>query len=229
MSGTIVVTGATSGLGLALVKLLKAEGFNPILTGRKAQAVDALSKELSVPGYQLDVSDPQSIQSATASITQDHGPVHGLINNAGIWLEGDFETYTPEAIRSVIDTNTTGTILMTHALLPDMLARKKGVVINTVSTGALYTRKLISVYSASKWAIRGFTGCLEVECAPKGVRVMGFYPGKIDTSMYETAGIDRNLSVAMSPQQAVAMVLVMLRDEDMIWSQVSGRSIKDYQ
>lgn len=228
MSRTVVVTGATSGLGLALIAPLKAAGFNPILTGRKASVVRTLNVKLDVPGYHLDVSDPQSIRSVTANITRDHGPVYGLINNAGIWLEGDFETYTPDAIQSVIDTNTTGTILMTHALLPDMLKRGNGVVINTVSTGALYSRKLISVYSASKWAIRGFTGCLEVECAPKGVRVMGFYPGKIDTNMYETAGIDRNLEVAMSPEQAAAMMLVMLKDENMIWSQVSGRSIKDY-
>lgn len=228
MSRTIVVTGATSGLGLALVGVLKAEGFNAILTGRNASGVHTLCEKLGVPGYQLDVSDPQSIRSVTAEITLDHGPVYGLINNAGIWLEGDFETYTPDAIQSVIDTNTTGTILMTHALLPAMLEREKGVVINTVSTGALYARKLISVYSASKWAIRGFTGCLEVECAPKGVRVMGFYPGKIDTNMYETAGISRNLEAAMSPGQAAAMVLVMLKDENMVWSQVSGRSIKDY-
>ncbi len=228
MSKTIVVTGATSGLGLALITSLKTAGFKPILTGRSASKVSALGAELDVPGYQLDVSDPRSIRTVTAHITRDHGPVYGLINNAGIWLEGDFETYTPEAIQTVIDTNTTGTILMTHALLPDMLTRGTGVVINTVSTGALYARKLISVYAASKWAIRGFTGCLELECAPKGVRVMGFYPGKIDTNMYETAGIERNLEVAMSPQQAAAMVLVMLRDENMIWSQVSGRSIRDY-
>lgn len=228
MSKTIVVTGATSGLGLALVGVLKAAGFNAILTGRDASKVYPLSEKLGMPGYQLDVSDPQSIRSVTAEITHDHGPVYGLINNAGIWLEGDFETYTSDAIQSVIDTNTTGTILMTHALLPAMLEREKGVVINTVSTGALYARKLISVYSASKWAIRGFTGCLEVECAPKGVRVMGFYPGKIDTNMYDRAGISRNLEAAMSPDQAAAMVLVMLKDENMVWSQVSGRSIKDY-
>lgn len=228
MTKTIVVTGATSGLGLALIGVLKSAGFNPILTGRNASAVGALGAELGVPGYQLDVSDPQSIRATAANIANDQGPIYGLINNAGIWLEGDFETYTPDAIQAVIDTNTTGTILMTHALLPDMLQRGKGVVVNTVSTGALYTRKLISVYSASKWAIRGFTGCLEVECAPKGVRVMGFYPGKIDTNMYETAGIDRNLEAAMSPEQAASMVLVMLKDENMVWSQVSGRSIKDY-
>lgn len=228
MSKTIVVTGATSGLGLALINALKTQGYNPILTGRDAGKVAALALDMGVPGYQLDVSDPQSIQTVTGDIMRDHGPVYGLINNAGIWLEGEFETYTPGAIKKVMDTNTTGTILMTHALLPDMLARKRGVVINTVSTGALYARKLISVYAASKWAIRGFTGCLEVECAPKGVRVMGFYPGKIDTNMYATAGIERNLDVAMSPEQAAAMVLVMLKDENMVWSQVSGRSIKDY-
>ncbi|MEM8694326.1 MAG: SDR family oxidoreductase [Pseudomonadota bacterium] len=229
MSKKIIVTGATSGLGLAVIRALKTEGYDPILTGRSIKKVNALSTDLNVPGYQLDVSDPQSIQSATKKITTDLGPIYGLINNAGIWLEGDFEGYTPAAIQTVLDTNTTGTILMTHALLPHMLERSEGVVINTVSTGALYCRKLISVYAASKWAIRGFTGCLELECAPKGVRVMGFYPGKIDTNMYEAAGIDRSMEVAMSPEQGASMVLVMLKDQNMVWSHISGRSIRDYQ
>ncbi|MCV6591755.1 MAG: SDR family oxidoreductase [Silicimonas sp.] len=229
MSKTIIVTGATSGLGLALIGALKAAGYAPILTGRSAEKVRALSAEMGVPGVTLDVSDPGAIQRVVPEILAAHGPVHGLINNAGIWLEGDFETHRPEEIRSVIDTNTTGTILMTHALLPGMLARGTGVVVNTVSTGALYCRKLISVYAASKWAIRGFTGCLEVECAPKGVRVMGFYPGKIDTQMYESAGIERDLEVAMSPEEAAKMVVFMIDQKDMVWSQVSGRSIRDYQ
>ena len=228
MADKIVVTGATSGLGLALVRALKAAGYAPILTGRNGDKVAALATEHDVAGYRLDVSDPVSIQSVTDAITRDHGAIYGLINNAGIWLEGEFETYDPSAIHAVIDTNTTGTILMTHALLPDMIGRQRGVVINTVSTGALYSRKMISVYSASKWAIRGFTGCLEVECAPKGVRVMGFYPGKIDTDMYASAGIDRDLEVAMSPDQGAAMVVAMLRDETMVWGHVSGRAISDY-
>ena len=228
MSKTIVVTGATSGLGLALIGALKTAGYAPVLTGRDPDKVRALAHELDVPGYHLDVSDPRMIEGVTSDITRDLGPVHGLINNAGIWLEGDFETCSAQAIRAVIDTNTTGTILMTHALLPQMLARGRGVVINTVSTGALYTRKTISVYGASKWAIRGFTGCLEVECAPKGVRVMGFYPGKIDTNMYQSAGIDRDLDLAMSPEQGAAMVLTMLSDETMVWGHVSGRSLRDY-
>lgn len=229
MGGTIVVTGATSGLGLALVEQLKAAGYEPVLTGRNRDKVDSLATDLAVPGYQLNVADAGSITRVSAQIIADLGPVDGLINNAGIWLEGDFETYTAEQIQQVLDTNTTGTILTTHAFLPDMLARSRGTIINTVSTGALYCRKLISVYSASKWAIRGFTGCMEVECAPKGVRVMGFYPGKIDTSMYDTAGVGRDLNIAMSPEQGAEMVVTMLRSEGMVWSQVSGRSITDYQ
>jgi short-subunit dehydrogenase len=127
-----------------------------------------------------------------------------------------------------MDTNTMGTIMMDHAVLPAMVARGKGCVVNVVSTGALYTRKSISVYSTSKWAIRGFTGCLEAEYAPQGIRVMGFYPGKIASNMYARAGIDRDLDVAMTPDQAAAMIVTMLDDETMVWSHVSGRSISDY-
>ena len=229
MGGTIVVTGATSGLGLALVRQLIAAGYQPVLTGRNIEKVGSLASELGVAGYQMDVADTASIQRVSAQIVDDLGPVDGLINNAGIWLEGDFETYSTDQIQQVMDTNTTGTILTTHAFLPDMLSRGSGTVINTVSTGALYCRKMISVYAASKWAIRGFTGCMEVECAPKGVRVMGFYPGKIDSSMYETAGINRDLDIAMTPEQGAEMVVAMLQAKGMVWSQVSGRAITDYQ
>ena len=229
MGGTIVVTGATSGLGLALVRQLKAAGYQPVLTGRNKEKVDALATELGVTGYQMDVSDAGSIQQVSAQIIDELGSVDGLINNAGIWLEGDFETYSPTQIQQVVATNTTGTILTTHAFLSDMLGRGSGTVINTVSTGALYCRKMISVYAASKWAIRGFTGCMEVECAPKGVRVMGFYPGKIDSNMYETAGVSRDLEVAMTPEQGAEMVVAMLQAKGMVWSQVSGRAITDYQ
>ena len=225
---TVVVTGATSGIGLALISQLREAGYLPILTGRNGDKVATLAASHNVPGYCLDVADAQAITNVTAQIEAEHGPVWGLVNNAGIWLEGEFTDYSAQEIKAVIDTNTNGTILMTHAVLPAMQTRGSGAIINVVSTGALYTRKMISIYSASKWAIRGFTGCLEAECAPKGVRVMGFYPGKVNSAMYETAGIDRNLDVAMTPEQAAAMIVTMLSDENMVWGQVSGRSIEDY-
>ncbi len=228
MTKYVLITGATSGIGLALIEPLKTAGFAPILTGRNAEKTAKLAARHGIDGYTLDVADPDAIQRVTQQITDDLGPLHCLINNAGIWLEGDFDTYADSDIKAVMDTNTMGTINMTHAVLPEMLERGNGTVINVVSTGALYTRKSISVYAASKWAIRGFTGCLENECAPKGVRVMGFYPGKIASNMYKTAGVERDLSVAMTPATAAKMLVTMLADETMVWSQVSGRALKDY-
>lgn len=225
---TTIVTGATSGFGLALVRRLRDAGYRPILTGRNPEKVADLATRESVPGYALDVADDAAARDITAQIEKEQGPLWGLVNNAGIWLEGPFAEYSLEDIRAVMNTNTLGTMLMTHAVLPAMLSRRRGSVLNVVSTSALYTRKAISVYSASKWAVRGFTGCLEAECAPQGVRVMGFYPGKIATNMYEAAGIERNLDVAMTPEQAATMTVAMLEDETMVWSQLSGRSIRDY-
>lgn len=225
---TIIVTGGTSGIGLALVAQLKEAGYAPVLTGRNQEKVARLAEQNEVPGYVLDVGNEGDIAGVTALIEKNHGPVAGLINNAGIWLEGEFVDYSASDIRKVMDINTMGTMLMSHAVLPAMVERGKGTIINVVSTGALYTRKMISVYAASKWAIRGFTGCLEVEYAPKGVRVMGFYPGKVASAMYETAGIDRDLDVAMTPEQAAKMIVTMFDDDGMVWSQVSGRSIRDY-
>ncbi len=229
MTGNILVTGATSGLGLALVHALKSAGYTPILSGRNAAKTMALAKAAQVPGVVLDVADIAQIPKSCAQIEQDFGPIYGLVNNAGIWLEGEFEHYSATEIQAVINTNTSGTIHMTHALLPGMVERGEGAIINVVSTGALYCRKMISIYAASKWAIRGFTGCLEVEYAPKGVRVMGFYPGKISSDMYKTAGIERKLDMAMTPEQGARMLLQMLADKTMLWSHVSGRSIRDYQ
>jgi len=225
---TVLVTGATSGIGLALIDRLLNAGYKPILTARNADKVQALAAEKGVAGYALDVADAGAITRVCAQVEQDHGPLWGLVNNAGIWLEGDFDAYAADDIKAVMDTNTMGTMNMTHTVLPGMLSRGRGSVLNVVSTAALYARKSISVYAASKWAIRGFTGCLEAECAPKGVRVMGFYPGKIASNMYETAGVARDLDVAMTPAQAADMIVTMLSDESMVWSQVSGRALKDY-
>lgn len=166
--------------------------------------------------------------NTVSKIREEHGDIWGLVNNAGVWLEGDFDKHSLEDIRSVMETNTLGTMFMSHAVLPHMVRRKSGAIVNVVSTAGLYCRKQISVYSGSKWAIRGFTGCLEAEYAPQGIRVMGYFPGKVETNMYDSAGIERNLDIAMKPEQSAQMIHRMLDDDTMVWGLVTGRSINDY-
>jgi len=229
MKSPIVITGATSGIGLALTMHLKKLGYWPIATGRNKNKLSEIYSNHDVDTVTLDVSDHIMCQDVISKIETDHGPIGGLINNAGIWLEGSFIDYTQDQIQTVMNTNSMGTIAMTHAVLPKMVERGHGTVINVVSTGGLYCRKNISVYAASKWAIRGFTGCLTTEYAPRGVRVMGYYPGKVDSNMYHKAGIDRDLDIAMSPEQAAQTIEIMLRDTGIVWSDVVTRSIDDYQ
>jgi len=224
----VVVTGATSGIGLATVGALKDAGYQTVLTGRNPDKVKVYAAELGVRGYTLNVAEEESCTSVISTVEKEVGPIWGLVNNAGIWLEGDFEDYSMSQIKAVMDTNTLGTMFMTHAALPAMLERGSGTILNVVSTGALYCRKNISVYAGSKWAIRGFTGCLEAECGPKGVRVMGYYPGKVSSSMYDTAGVPRDLDVAMTPEDAANMIKTMIADEKNVWGHVSARSINDY-
>jgi NADP-dependent 3-hydroxy acid dehydrogenase YdfG len=224
----ILITGATSGIGLALAIHLKKMGYIPIASGRNDESLAELSAKYDILTAQIDVSDTKSCADKVAQIERDFGPLGGLINNAGIWLEGEFIDYSMDQIENVINVNMMGTIAMTHAALPKMVERGHGTIINVVSTGGLYCRKHISIYAASKWAIRGFTGCLTAEYAPLGVRVMGFYPGKVDSKLYENAGINRNLDIALSPDQTASMIEMMLRDPSIVWSDLVARSINDY-
>ena len=224
----VLVTGATSGIGLATVRALKNSGFQVVLTGRNPDKVKVCAADEGVIGYALNVADEDICASVIQQVEQEVGPIWGLVNNAGIWLEGDFDGYDVADIRSVMETNTLGTMFMTHGVLPAMYDRGQGTILNVVSTGALYCRKSISVYAGSKWAIRGFTGCLEAESGAKGVRVMGYYPGKVSSAMYDTAGVPRDLDIAMTPEDAANMINTMIMDEKNVWGHVSARSLNDY-
>ncbi|MEP5701557.1 MAG: SDR family NAD(P)-dependent oxidoreductase, partial [Sneathiella sp.] len=108
---TILITGATSGIGFAAVKSLQKKGFKVALTGRNPEKVTEAARVTGASGYVLDVAKEEDCLSVTREIEADIGPLWGLINNAGIWLEGDFENYAATDIRHVLETNTLGTML----------------------------------------------------------------------------------------------------------------------
>lgn len=169
---TVLITGCSSGYGLATARHFHAQGWNVIATMRDLRgAVLAPSERLHVVA--LDVTKPDSIAAALAA----SGPIDVLVNNAGIGALGAFEAMPMDMVREVFTTNTFGVMAMTQAVLPQLRARGSGVVVNVTSTVTMTPMPLVAVYTASKTAIDGFSASLALELEAFGVRVKLVEPG----------------------------------------------------
>jgi NADP-dependent 3-hydroxy acid dehydrogenase YdfG len=206
----VVITGGSSGIGLALAKELSE--YTVVILSRNETELKKAAKEASAEYELSDVTRISDIQRATKNILDRHGRIDILVNNAGIWIEGPLEKNNPEKISEVIDVNTKGTILMTNAVIENMLKQKSGLVVNIISRAGITAKAERSVYNASKWAITGFTQCLQDEFQSKGVRVTGIYPGYVDTKLFEKAGNPRDLAGALSVNDVVRSVAFVIRE-----------------
>jgi NAD(P)-dependent dehydrogenase (short-subunit alcohol dehydrogenase family) len=169
---TVLITGCSSGYGLETARHFHAQGWNVVATMRSPQnSVLPRSERLRV--LPLDVTQPASIAAALEA----SGPIDVLVNNAGIGLFGAFEATPMSTTREVFETNTFGVMAMTQAVLPQMRARKSGVIVNVTSSATLAPMPLVAVYTASKMAIEGFTASLAFELAAFEVRVKLVEPG----------------------------------------------------
>jgi NAD(P)-dependent dehydrogenase (short-subunit alcohol dehydrogenase family) len=169
---SILITGSSSGYGLETARHFLAQGWNVIATMRRP-AVDILPRSAALSILALDVTDSGSIEAAISSA----GPIDVLVNNAGIGCAGAFEATPMDHVRRIFETNTFGVMAMTQAVIPQMRARRAGVIINVTSTVALAPMPLVSIYTASKQAIEGFTGSLALELAPFGIAAKLVEPG----------------------------------------------------
>ena len=180
---TILITGCSSGYGLATARHFHAQGWNVIATMRTPRA-DVLSASDRLRAMPLDVTQPDSIAQAL----QTAGPIDVLVNNAGLGLFGAFEATPMTTVRDIFDTNTFGTMAMTQAVLPQMRA---GLVVNVTSSATLAPMPLVAAYTASKTAIEGFTASLAFELAAFGVRVKLVEPGYAPTTQFTANGAER--------------------------------------
>jgi NAD(P)-dependent dehydrogenase (short-subunit alcohol dehydrogenase family) len=180
---TVLITGCSSGFGLETAQLFLDNGWRVIATMRTPRAgVLQPSEHLRV--LALDVTDAESIRRCL----EEAGPIDALVNNAGVGLLAPLEGIAVRDMREVFDTNTLGTIAMTQAVLPQFRERQAGVVVNVTSTVTLKSLPLLSVYTASKAAVNGFTESLALELEPFNVRVRLVLPGRApDTRFVENA------------------------------------------
>lgn len=169
---TVLITGCSSGYGLATAQHFHAQGWNVVATMRRPrEGLLPASDRLRL--LALDVTRPDSIAATVAAA----GPVDVLVNNAGIGVVGAFEATPLGTAREVFETNTFGVLAMMQAVIPRFRERRSGVIVNVTSSATLAPMPLASVYTASKAAIEGLTGSVSFELAAFGVRVKLVEPG----------------------------------------------------
>ncbi len=184
-----LVTGGSRGIGRAIAAAFAAEGAKVAVVYRGNQeAAQQLVSEICAKGgkavaFQADVADADSVQACVAAVEKELGPIHILVNNAGVIEDDLFVRMKPEAWNKVIQTNLGGVFNFCHAAAFGMMQRRAGRIINMSSVVAEHVNMGQANYAASKGAINSFTRALAVELAKRGVTVNAIAPGFIETDM----------------------------------------------
>ncbi|RZT15941.1 hypothetical protein EV589_4096 [Mycobacterium sp. BK558] len=210
---TVLVTGASSGIGKEFATRAAASGGTVILVARRASALNALAESLRADyGAMVDVLPADlgipgaAVALRTALDARGHD-IDVLINNAGIGVHGDLVEVPPETVTAQIQLNVLTVSELTAALLPAMVARRRGTVINVASTAAFQPVPHMAVYSATKAFVLAFTRALWAETRQSGVRVLALCPGATDTEFFDTAGDAAAVGDRRSPAAVVDTAL----------------------
>ena len=181
MTNSILITGASSGIGKATAQFFQSKGWNVIATMRNPSREMELVKFDNVLVTQLDVKDPVSIKSAIHKATERFGRIDVLLNNAGYGAYGPLEATSMEAIRRQFDVNVLGMLETIKALLPHFRMHRNGTIVNISSIGGKMTFPLGTLYHGSKFAVEGLSEALHFELIALGIHVKLIEPGAIKT------------------------------------------------
>lgn len=215
---TVLITGASSGIGRVFAETLAARGAHLLLLARSGAVLDSLAKELSrrhgIRAHALvaDLSLPGAAAHAYAQACALGMPPDVLINNAGFATHGRFETLPLARQAAEVTVNCTALMELTHCALPHMLARGQGAIVNVASTAALQPDPYMAVYGASKAFVLAFSEALWAENRRRGVRVLALCPGATDTAFYDVvAAPEAAVGKRMAPQAVVDEALRALQ------------------
>jgi short-subunit dehydrogenase len=219
----IIVTGASSGIGAAVARLFASQGYRVVLAARRLERLESLAEEINAGGGQslvvaTDLFKFEDIQKLVAETISEFGQVDVLVNNAGFgrlkWLE---QLDPVRDIQEQLQINLAATILVAREVLPHMIARRKGHILNMASLGGFIATPTYTAYSASKFGVRGFTEALRREVGVYGIHVTGVYPGGVRTEFKQHTGADRKTgrttpaSLRLEPEEVARAVLNAVR------------------
>ncbi len=204
-----LVTGASSGIGEAFAHELAARGANLVLTARSTAKLEALAAKLRKAGVLVDIvamdlSAPAAGAALAAELASRGLEIDVLINSAGFGLFAPLNETDPGQITQQVHLNVVTLTELTRALLPGMLSRDRGAIVNVASTVAFQPVPYMSVYGATKAYVLSFTEALWAETRGTNVRVTALCPGATDTAFFDVASENASLGRRMTPQAVVA-------------------------
>lgn len=223
-----IVTGAGKGLGKAIAIALAAEGVNVALLGRTETDLVQVAEELKACNVKTavavaDVSDIDAVNVAVAKLKAEIGVIDILINNAGVGAFGKFMELEPAKWKQIIDINLIGVYYVTRAVLPEMIERQVGDIVNVSSTAGKNGAAVTSAYSASKFGLIGLSESLMQEVRKHNIRVSTMLPSTVATDMAINLNLtDGNPERVMQPEDFAELLIAQLKLNRRVFIKESG-------
>jgi len=203
-----LVTGGSSGIGLAIARMLREEGFAVTLASRTAEKVEAAAAELGAHAIAADVAKPEDCSRVVEEHVEREGGLDVLVNSAGIGIAGRVEDAQLKHVDRQLAINLRGLLLVTQAAIPH-LRKTKGWIVNLASIAGTQPVPILPVYAATKAAVISLTHSLNADLDDDGVRSIAICPGFVDTPMAEFAGLPGDEMI--QPEDCAEVVRMCLR------------------
>jgi NAD(P)-dependent dehydrogenase (short-subunit alcohol dehydrogenase family) len=208
MARAALVTGGSSGIGLAIARMLREEGFELTLVSRRSERVEAAAAELDAVAIAANVGDAEECERMVAEHRDRFGRLDLLVNSAGIGIGGRVEDLPVKSLDLQLGVNLRGLFLVTQAAIP-LLRESKGWIVNLASIAGTLPTPGLATYGATKAAVIALTRSLNEELDADGVRTIALCPGFVDTPMAEWSGIEPDAMIR--PEDCAEVVRMCLR------------------
>jgi NAD(P)-dependent dehydrogenase (short-subunit alcohol dehydrogenase family) len=208
MAKAALITGGSSGIGLAIARMLRDEGFDLTLASRTREKVEAAASELGALAVAADVSEEVDCRRLVEEHQARHGSLDVLVNSAGIGIGGTIDDLPAKHVDLQLDVNLRGLLLVTAAALP-LLRESRGLIVNLASIAGTIAAPELPVYAATKAAVISFTRSLNSGEEENGVRATALSPGFVDTPMAKWSGLQADEMI--QPEDCAEAVRVLLR------------------
>ena len=203
-----LITGGSSGIGLAIARMLKDEGYELTLASRTPEKVEAAARNLGATAIAADVSKPEDCERAVAEHVERFGGLDVLVNSAGIGIAGRVEDAQLKHIDRQLNINVRGLVLVTQAAIPALRA-SRGWIVNLASIAGTTGVPILPIYAATKAAVISLTQSLNADLDEDGIRSIAICPGFVDTPMAEFSGIPSEEMI--QPEDCAEVVRMCIR------------------